>query len=231
MKRDQIERLKHNAKLDVRLPDQLKDEFLARCREEGVSSGAVIRSLIIDFVLTRPRPFMARLGKLKETIMKRSKWIAGGVGGAVAALSAASVVMAPSASADTVQVDYEFRLQIGDEDLSFESGHETQLGEAWLILPQDEDGNGVYSILMRVRECAEAERATDPDCEVVFDVKFAEILASHENQYGGVNITDERVVANPVMFGQMGQTLNYFSVIEDGEATLTLKTLTTVVES
>ncbi|MBL4544522.1 MAG: hypothetical protein JKP95_00985 [Oceanicaulis sp.] len=55
MKRDRIENLKHNAKLDVRLPDQLKDEFLARCREEGVSSGAVIRSLMIDYVTARPR--------------------------------------------------------------------------------------------------------------------------------------------------------------------------------
>jgi hypothetical protein len=86
MKRDRIENLKHNAKLDVRLPDQLKDAFLARCREEGVSSGAVIRSLILDYVTAQPRLLPVMAARLKETIMKRAKWIAGGVGGSATAL-------------------------------------------------------------------------------------------------------------------------------------------------
>lgn len=96
MKRDRIETLKHNAKLDVRLPDQLKDEFLARCREEGVSSGAVIRSLMIDSGMAQPRRLPVMTAGLQETAVKRSKWIAGGIGGGVfAAMTAMSVVFTP----------------------------------------------------------------------------------------------------------------------------------------
>ena len=70
MNRDQIESLKANAKLDVRLPDQLKDAFLARCRAEGVSSGAVIRSLILDYLKPRPRLWPAMAARVKETIVQ-----------------------------------------------------------------------------------------------------------------------------------------------------------------
>lgn len=107
MKRDRIETLKHNAKLDIRLPDQLKDEFLKRCREEGVSSGAVIRSLILDYVTAQPRRLPVMAARLKETIMKRAKWIAGGLGGSVlAGLAAMSFVFAPAASASQIKLSY-----------------------------------------------------------------------------------------------------------------------------
>lgn len=77
MKRSSIEGLKHNAKLDVRLPDQLKDEFLARCRKEGVSSGAVIRSMMLDYVTA---PAMAGHGgglegDDRETIKMGFGWL------------------------------------------------------------------------------------------------------------------------------------------------------------
>jgi len=101
MKRDQFEGLKHNVKLDVRLPDQLKDEFLARCRNEGVSSGTVLRSMIVDYVAAQPRRSPAMAASLKETLMKRLNWITSVLGGgAVTALAAMSLVFAPSASAE-----------------------------------------------------------------------------------------------------------------------------------
>ena len=110
MKRDRIENLKHNAKLDVRLPDQLKDEFLARCREEGVSSGAVIRSLILDYVTAQPRHLPVMAAGVWETIMKRAKWIAGGVGAALSGLAAMSFVFAPMANAEDYAVNFDVQL-------------------------------------------------------------------------------------------------------------------------
>jgi len=106
MKRDQIESLKQNAKLDVRLPDQLKDEFLTRCREQGVSSGAVIRSMIIDYVTAQPRRLSVMAAGLKETVMKRPTWMTK-LGGAcaAAALGTLSLLLAPTASAE-MQIAY-----------------------------------------------------------------------------------------------------------------------------
>lgn len=116
MRRDQIERLKHNTRLDVRMPDQLKDEFLARCRQEGVSSGAVIRSLILDYVTKRPSPWLTRY---KEMIVRRSRWIAGGASACITAgLAAFGIVFAPVASADdyTVALDVELR-ETGEHEI------------------------------------------------------------------------------------------------------------------
>ena len=116
MKRSSIEGLKANAKLDVRLPDQLKDEFLARCRQEGVSSGAVIRSMILDYVTAQPRRWPAMAAGLKERLMKRSKWIAGGIGGGAATvLAAASLLLAPTASADEYAVALDVHLREAGE--------------------------------------------------------------------------------------------------------------------
>ena len=112
MKRSSIESLKHNARLDVRLPDQLKDEFLARCRKEGVSGGAVIRSMIIDYLTARPRRWPAMAAGLKETIVKRSKWIAGlSGGGAAAGLAATSVLVAPAAGAEDYALNFDVQLR------------------------------------------------------------------------------------------------------------------------
>lgn len=229
MKRDRIETLKANAKLDVRLPDQLKDEFLARCREEGVSSGAVIRSLIIGYVLDRPRRWSTRLSWLKEAMMKRFRWTLGAAGAAaVAAMSAAALVFAPTASAEDVHVDFELTIETGGDGETFSGSHVTELGQVWLILPSDESGTVRYALNMSVRGCTDTERAADVDCELMFDVEFFEVLAYDDNQWSGVNITEKRPIANPQMSGELGQTLNYFSVIEDGDSTLTFKTLATV---
>lgn len=229
MNRDQIETLKHNAKLDVRLPDQLKNELLTRCREDGVSSGAVIRSLIIGHVSKRPGRWPAWLTGLKERIVTRSRWMLGAAGGgAVAAMSALGLVFAPTASAEDVRVEFELEIAIGGERESFSGEHVTAVGERWLLFPQDEAGAATYAVNMLVRACSPDELEADPDCEIVFDIEFFEVLGYEDNQWGGVNITGSRSVAHPTMTGTLGQTLNYFSVIEDGGATLTMKTLASV---
>ena len=110
MKRDEIEQLKHNARLDVRLPDQLRDEFLARCREEGVSSGAVIRSMIIDYVTAQPRRWSVMARPVKEAMMRRAKWIAGLGGGAVTAMAGAGLVLWSSATAEELSVDFDLQV-------------------------------------------------------------------------------------------------------------------------
>ena len=73
MKRDRIETLKANAKLG-RAPARPAQGRVPRPLPGGsVSSGAVIRSLIIDYLMDRPRRWSTRLSRLKEAIMKRSK--------------------------------------------------------------------------------------------------------------------------------------------------------------
>lgn len=167
MKRDRIESLKANAKLDVRLPDQLKDEFLSRCREEGVSSGAVIRSLILDYVTARPRrlPDMAAL--LKETLMKRVRWIAGGVGAmAAAGMATMSVVFAPMASAEDYAVNF-------DVQMVERNGFETRRNRMETTVRQDagevrrydfpdpgSDEPAPFAIELRVIPC----EGTEPQC-------------------------------------------------------------------
>jgi hypothetical protein len=228
MKRSSIEGLKHNTRLDVRLPDQLKDEFLARCREEGVSSGAVIRSMILDYVTAQPRRWPAMAAGLKETVVKRSKWIAGGIGGGAAAgLAAMSLLFAPTASAEDVRVDYDLKLEGVQEDLSISHGHDTALGQGWLIIPAYQDGSFTYAVEMNVRNCREDELRLDLACEVAFDIEIIEVLDYYENQFGGVTITEQRRVANPIVFGRFGQAITVSNIVEDAGATLTLNTRAT----
>jgi hypothetical protein len=206
MKRDRIETLKHNAKLDVRLPDQLKDEFLARCREEGVSSGAVIRSLILDYVTAQPRRVPVMAARLKETVMKRAKWIAGGVGGsALAGLAAMSFVFAPTASAEDVKVDYELRLGNGEAELSFSHTYVTELGEALMIFPESQNGDITHAVLLNVRACSPEDRETAAECEVVFVVEIMEVLDYYNNELGGITVTEKRVLSKPVLMGTLGR--------------------------
>jgi hypothetical protein len=206
MKRDRIENLKHNAKLDVRLPDQLKDEFLARCREEGVSSGAVIRSLILDYVTAQPRHLPDMAARLKETIMKRARWIAGGVGGSVlAGLAAMSFVFAPMANAEDVRVDFELTLGDGQTDLSFSNSYLTELGERLMIIPETEQGGVTHAVVLDVRSCTGDELAQTPQCEVVFEVEIMEVLAYHDNEQGGISVTEKRVLSTPVLMGALGR--------------------------
>ncbi len=92
MTRDPYAGLKHNSKLDVRLSDQLKEEFVARCQEEGVSTGTMLRSLIIDYVCAGRSPWMARA---IEAVVARIRWVAGAVGAAGAAIIAAVALLFP----------------------------------------------------------------------------------------------------------------------------------------
>ncbi|WP_421859787.1 hypothetical protein [Oceanicaulis sp.] len=163
MKRDRIETLKHNAKLDIRLPDQLKDEFLARCREEGVSSGAVIRSLIIDYVTAQPRRVPAMAAWLKETVMKRAKWIAGGLGGSVlASLATMSFVFAPTASAEDYAVNFDVQLIEHEAHQTSRNRMGTTVkvdsGELFRINFPDPGGetSAAFAIEMRVDPCSDA---------------------------------------------------------------------------
>jgi len=206
MKRDRIETLKHNAKLDVRLPDQLKDEFLARCREEGVSSGAVIRSLILDYVTAQPRRLPAMAARLKETVMKRAKWIAGGVGGsALAGLAAMSFVFAPTASAEDVKVDFELRLGDGEGDITISNSYLTEFGEPLMIIPESANGEITHAVVLDVRACTEADLETAAACEVVFEVEIMEVLAYENNERGGITVTEKRVLSTPVLMGALGR--------------------------
>jgi hypothetical protein len=206
MKRDRIETLKHNAKLDLRLPDQLKDEFLKRCRAEGVSSGAVIRSLILDYVTAQPRRVPAMAARLKETIMKRAKWIAGGVGGSVlASLAAMSFVFAPMANAEDVKVDFELRLGDGGGDLTISNSYLTKFGEPLMIIPESANGEITHAVVLDVRACTEADRETATGCEVVFEVEVMEVLAYEHNERGGITIIEKRVLSTPVLMGALGR--------------------------
>jgi len=135
MKRDRTKKLKANAKLDVRLPDQLKEEFLARCREEGVSSGAVIRSLILEYLRTRPRRLQALAAGLKETVMKFRKWIVGGIGAAGAAgAGAAALLFAPVANAEDVEVGFALQFAEAGQSSSLSGDYRIALGERMMIL-------------------------------------------------------------------------------------------------
>lgn len=170
MKRDRVESLKHNAKLDVRLPDQLKDEFLARCREEGVSSGAVTRSLILDYVTARPRLLSVMAARLKETIMKRAKWIAGGVGGsALAGLAAMSFVFAPAASASQIKISYFIEVdRTGDWHVA--SGV-ADIGMASYAITMSE-GEQALDFTLRARDCGMEPIAHCSDGQVYIEIEY-----------------------------------------------------------
>jgi hypothetical protein len=156
MKRASIEGLKHNTKLDVRLPDQLKDEFLARCRAEGVSSGAVIRSMIIDYVFAQPRRLPVMAAGLKEMLMTRIKWVAGGVSAmGLAALTAMGLVFPPLAAAEE-ELAVAYRIVVRDADQT-----------AWRVVGRLDRFDGEFQVLefpnenlriaMLAMDCATAE--------------------------------------------------------------------------
>ena len=112
MKRASIEGLKHNARLDLRLPDPLNDGSLACCRKEGVSSGEIVRSMILEYGTAQPRRLPIMAASLKEMIVKRSKWIAGlSGGGAAAGLAATSVLLAPAAGAEDYALNFDVQLR------------------------------------------------------------------------------------------------------------------------
>lgn len=170
MKRSSIEGLKHNAKLDVRLPDQLKDEFLARCREEGVSSGAVIRSMIIDYVMAQPRRWPGMAAGVKETIVKRSKWIVGGIGGgALAGLAGMSLLLAPAASALDVQMSY-FIAVDREGDWSVASGVAELGGERFEISMFE--GDQGLSFRLQAHDCGEAPREHCGEGQVFVELEY-----------------------------------------------------------
>jgi hypothetical protein len=225
MKRDEIETLKHNAKLDVRLPDQLKDEFLARCREEGVSSGAVIRSLIIDYVKTRPRPVLAWLDQLKEMMVRRSKWIAGSLGGAaIAGLAAMSSVFAPLANAEDVEVEFSLQLAETAQSSNFWGDYQIAMGEPMMLFFEEHPLEGQYGLIIKVSECSpegvrEASDLPDnPSCEVVWEIEIFEAVNWHENELGGVSVTEKRILATPLLSARREGSVSFEigSVMQDG---------------
>ncbi len=214
MKREWIESLKNNTRLDVRLPDQLKDEFLARCRAEGVSSGAVIRSLIIDYLKSPPTQVATWLRQIKETIVKRSKWIAGLTGGAAAAgLAAMSVLFAPMASAEEVRVDYQLRVSVDGELQSFSGMAEMGLGDGLIDAPVNADGEVVVRIVILPRACDAAALSLDPACEVAFQL--------HVFQVSGEELGT--LLASFNLFGQVGEAMNFANFNNDGAPTLALQ--------
>ena len=197
MKRDEIERLKHNAKLDVRLPDQLKDEFLARCREEGVSSGAVIRSMVLDYVIAQPRRWPAMAAGLREMIVKRSRWIAGGIGGSViAALAVTSVLIAPTASADDVELMFEVDIERPGAGHRVESTVSLDYGrpETFRFPPsRDEAGAYFYEVSVLANPC-------EPDDRCAADNVRVDVAITRHDEGG------ETAVAHPSLLTQYGRS-------------------------
>jgi len=208
MKRDRIKTLKHNAKLDVRLPDQLKDEFLARCREEGVSSGAVIRSLILDYVTAQPRRVPAMAARLKETIMKRAKWIAGGLGGSgLAGLAAMSVMFAPTANADEIEVEFALHFAELTQFSNMTGGYTIALGEPMMIFADNPQLDANYGLIVKVSECSPLRQ--NESCELFWEVEVFEALDWHENELGGVSVIDKRVLAAPRLSSERGASISF----------------------
>ena len=224
MKRSSIESMKHNAKLDVRLPDQLKDEFLSRCREEGVSSGAVIRSMIIDYVLAQPRRMPAMAVGLKEMIVKRSKWILGGLGGSVVAgLSASSILMAPVASADDMRVDYQLRFSLDGEMVSFSGAHELGLNDGLIINPANADGEVPVQLVVLPRRCHADALILDPDCEVAYQLHILKVDNHTLTDEGHIEVTETTHIASLNLFGQVGRPLNYSHVVDNDDPPVTIQ--------
>lgn len=219
MKRDQIDGLKHNARLDVRLPDQFKDEFLARCREEGVSSGAVIRSLMLDH-LTRTRRMSAMAEGLKESAMKRAKWIAGfAAGGAAASLAAASLVFAPTANADEVVLNYFIQLTNldGTGNSIWQGDFGTELEGPVTVLPLQRYRNDPHSIEVTARPCDERDA---PSCDVIFEIALYSFDLIDEGEEGQI--------ATRVMTTHFGSGTSFSIDLEDGR-TLAGHSVPTVV--
>lgn len=204
MKRDRTKKLKANAKLDVRLPDQLKEEFLARCREEGVSSGAVIRSLILGYLKTRPRRLQAMAADLKETVMKFRKWIVGGIGAVGAAgAGAAALLFAPVANAEDVEVGFALQFAEAGQTSSASAEIRLPLGEPVMIFFDDLPLESQYGLMVRVNTCAAdaaenrsaATRALS--CEHVWEIEVFEAVEWRRNELGGISVTEKRVLGTP----------------------------------
>lgn len=204
MKRDRTKKQKANAKLDVRLPDQLKEEFLARCREEGVSSGAVIRSLIVAYLGTRPRLLSAMAAGLKETVMKFRKWIVGGIGAAGAAgAGAVALMFAPMANAEDVEVGFALQVAEAGQTSSLSGDYRIALGERMMIFLEDQPLEAQYGLIVRVNDCAAepagegAGDAAPPACDLVWEFEIFEAVEWHTNELGGISVTQKRVLATP----------------------------------
>lgn len=208
MKRDPIKDAKANAKLDVRLPDQLKDEFLVRCREQGVSAGAVIRSLIIDYLRAPSRRWPAMAAGAKETLVKRAKWIAGGAGGAaVAGVAAMSVMVAPLAAAEDVDLDFLLTLETDDgSTYAWDWNHPTLLDDTTVLLPDEFPGSR-FGIRVTVSPCRAESRQLARNCEVVLKLAVLE-LDTRPGPDGGVVIENEVIVAEPLLTGRFGAPMS-----------------------
>jgi hypothetical protein len=215
MKRDQIECLKNNANIDVRLPDQLKAEFLDRYQAEGVSASAVIRSMMIDYILAQPRHWSAMLAGLKERVMKRSKWIAGVAGGALAsALAAMSLVFAPMAAAEEVTLIFEVSFAPRD------GGHYTWQGDfeaAWnervVIYPETLEGSR-YGLAVMAQSCDALRDLMGDFCEVVFQLELLELDVEPDGN-GGINVLTEDVISNPRVLGSMDTTMGVTNEVSE----------------
>ena len=205
MKRDQIETLKNNANLDVRLPDQLKDEFLRRCQEEGVPASAVIRSLMIDYIKARPRHWSVMAAGLKENVVKRSKWIAGGIGGVLATgLTAMSVMLAPMAAAEDIEVRFDLTVAEGQSTSDFSGTYKAEWGESFMVFHETDIATSDIGLTIEVRQCQPTDHFADIGCDVVFDIEVFEAVEWRDNELGGVDITDKRVLAEPVLLVELG---------------------------
>lgn len=207
MNRDQMESLKHNSKLDVRLPDELKATFLNRCRENGVSSGWVIRSLMFDY-MERPKSLSARVSGLKELMMRRTKWMAGITsGGLVASLAGASLLFAPSASADEVVLNYFIQLTTpdGTGNSVWQGDFGTDLNGPVTVLPLQRHGSNPHSIEVLARPC-DADAA--PSCDVIFEIALYSYDLIDEGQEGQI--------ASRVMTTRFGSGASFAIELEDG---------------
>lgn len=217
MKRDRIETLKANAKLDVRLPDQLKDAFLARCRDEGVSSGAVIRSLIVDYLTASSRRRPAMAASVKETVMKRAKWIAGAIGGAgLAGMGTVALVLAPAANAGDVDLDFLLTLETADgSEYSWSWDHPALFDEAAVLMPEEFAGSR-YGLRVTVSPCRVDSERLARDCDVFLRLAVLEL----DVERGPDNtplITDQVVVAEPMLAGRFGAPMEARLISNDGE--------------
>ncbi|KAA5803519.1 ribbon-helix-helix protein, CopG family [Alkalicaulis satelles] len=227
MKRDRTKKLKANAKLDVRLPDQLKDEFLARCREEGVSSGAVIRSLILEYLRTRPRQLSAMAASLKETMVKTHKWIAGAIGAAAAAAAGtAALLFAPMANAEDVEVGFALRISEAGQSSTASAEIRLPLGQPVMIFLEDLPLESQYGLMVQVNTCAAdadergAAASGAQTCEHVWEFEVFEAVEWRRNEHGGISVTQKRVLGTPRLASGRHAAVSFElgSVLPDGSS-------------
>ena len=207
-KRASIEGLKHNARLDLRLPDPLNDGSLACCRKEGVSSGEIVRSMILEYGTAQPRRLPIMAAGLKEAFVKRSKWIAGGIGGAAATgLAAMSLLFAPTASADDVDVEFALHFAEAARSSSIAGDYTIPLGEPMMIFADDPQLDADYGLIIKVSECPPQDQTAR--CELDWEIEIFEALDWHENELGGVSVTQKRVLATPQLSAERGGSVSF----------------------